>query len=84
MDESEYPEKQPEDQEESSAEEQEEPSPDDFPEEVIEDFDARPDRIKIESMTSMVARLPVSDKIKLAIIGNKEARGLLIKESNKC
>jgi hypothetical protein len=83
MDGSEYPEKQPEDQEESSAEEQEEPSPDDFPEEVIEDFDAKPDRIKVESMTSIVARLSDGDKIKLALIGNKEARGMLIKERNK-
>ncbi|MBM4312174.1 MAG: hypothetical protein FJ119_14695, partial [Deltaproteobacteria bacterium] len=39
--------------------------------------------IKIESMTAMVLRMDVSDKIKLAIVGNKEARGLLIKESNK-
>ena len=78
MDESDYPETQPEDQEG-----QEEPSPDDFPEEVIEDFDPGQGRIKVESMTAMVARLQVSDKIKLALIGNKEARTLLIKESNK-
>ncbi len=75
MDESDYPETEP--------EEQEEPSSDDFPEEVIEDFDAGQGAIKVESMTAMVTRLPVSDKIKLAIIGNKEARGLLVKESNK-
>jgi len=75
MDESDYPETQPEDQEESS--------PDDFPDEVIEDFDDGQHKIQVESMTAMVSRLPVSDKIKLALIGNKEARGLLIKESNK-
>jgi hypothetical protein len=75
MDESDYP--------ETQLEDQEEPSPGDFPEEVIEDPDAGSGKIKVESMTAMVARLPVSDKIKLAIIGNKEARGLLIKERNK-
>ena len=75
MDEIDYPDTEPEDQEE--------PNPDDFPEELIEDFDSGQDAIKIESMTAMVARMPVSDKIKLALIGNKEARGLLIKESNK-
>jgi len=81
MDESDYPETQPDDPEEQEG--QEEPSSDDFSEELIEDFDAGPEKIKVESMTSMVLRLPVSDKIKLALIGNKEARGLLIKESNK-
>jgi hypothetical protein len=81
MDESDYPETQPDEQEDQK--DQEEPSSDAFPEEVIEDSDVRPDRIKVESMTSMVARLSVGDKIKLALIGNKEARGMLIKESNK-
>ncbi len=81
MDESDYPETQPDEPEDQEG--QEEPSPDDFPEEVIEDFDAGPGKIKVESMTAMVLRLAVSDKIKLALIGNKEARGLLIKESNK-
>jgi hypothetical protein len=75
MDENDCPDTEPEDQEQ--------PNPDDFPEEVIEDFDYGQGSIKIESMTAMVARLPVSDKIKLALIGNKEARGLLVKESNK-
>ncbi len=78
MDDSEYPET-----EQDGQEEQDEPNPDDFPDEVIEDFDGGQGAIKIESMTAMVGRLQVSDKIKLAIIGNKEARGLLIKESNK-
>jgi hypothetical protein len=75
MDESDYPETQPDEQEESSL--------DTFPEELVEDFDSGHGAIKIDSMTAMVARMAVSDKIKLALIGNKEARGLLIKESNK-
>lgn len=69
---------QPDDQEE-----QEEPNPEDFPDEVIDDWDDGQHGIKIESMTAMVSKMAVSDKIKLALIGNKEARGLLIKESNK-
>jgi len=80
---SDYSEIQSEDQEEPSAEDQEESSAEDFSDEVIEDFDDGQRAIKIESMTTMVAQLPVSDKIKLALIGNKEARGLLVKESNK-
>jgi len=64
---------------------QEQASNDDFPDELIEDeeLDSGYRAIKIESMTAMVSRMDVSDKIKLALIGNKEARGLLIKESNK-
>jgi len=55
-----------------------------FPEDLTEESDDSAQRsIKIESMTAMVLRMEVSDKIKLALIGNKEARGLLIKDSNK-
>jgi len=55
-----------------------------FPDELTEESDDTAQRsIKIESMTAMIARMEVSDKIKLALIGNKEARGLLIKDSNK-
>ena len=75
MDESDYPGTDP--------EEQGEPNPEDFPDEVIEEWDESHRKIKIESMTAMVGKMAVSDKIKLALIGNKEARGLLIKESNK-
>lgn len=74
MEESDYPETQP-DEEESSL--------DTFPEELVEDCDSGHGAIKIESMTAMVSRMAVGDKIKLALIGNKESRGLLIKESNK-
>jgi hypothetical protein len=75
MEESDYPETQPDEQEESFIET--------FPEELVEDFDSGQAVIKIESMTAMVSRMAVGDKIKLALIGNKEARSLLIKESNK-
>lgn len=76
MDEPDYTEEQPEGQEDASG--------GDFPEDLTEESDDTIQRsIKIESMTAMVLRLDVSDKIKLALIGNKEARGLLIKESNK-
>ncbi len=58
--------------------------PGDFPDELTrESEDSVHHSIKIESMTAMVLRMGVSDKIKLALIGNKEARGLLIKESNR-
>jgi hypothetical protein len=75
VDESDYPETQSGDNGEDAS--------GDFPEEMIEEFDALQGKIKIESMTAMIARMPVADKIKLALIGNKEARGLLIKESNR-
>ena len=77
MHESDYPETQPGEQEESCV--------DHFPDECVEEKETKTGQgsIKVESMTSMVSRLAVSDKIKLALIGNKEARGLLIKESNK-
>jgi hypothetical protein len=55
-----------------------------FPDDLTQEHDDTVHHaIKIESMTAMVLRMDVSDKIKLALIGNKEARGLLIKESNK-
>jgi hypothetical protein len=75
MEESDYPETQPDEQEESTLET--------FPEELVEEIDSGHGEIKIESMTAMVSRMAVGDKIKLALIGNKESRGLLIKESNK-
>ncbi|RPJ13243.1 MAG: hypothetical protein EHM37_07710 [Deltaproteobacteria bacterium] len=75
MEESDYPETQPDEQEESSL--------DTFPEELVEEIDSGQGTIKIESMTAIVSRMSVGVKIKLALIGNKEARGLLIKESNK-
>jgi hypothetical protein len=54
-----------------------------FPAECIEETEAAYSEIKVESMTAIVSRMAVSDKIKLALIGNKEARGLLIKDTNK-
>ncbi|MBM4311724.1 MAG: hypothetical protein FJ119_12370 [Deltaproteobacteria bacterium] len=76
MDEPDYPEIQPDGQEEIPK--------DYFSAELTEEVDENAHRtIKIESMTAMVLRMDVSDKIKLALIGNKEARSLLIKESNK-
>ena len=71
MEESDYPETQPDAQEESSL--------DTFPEDLVEDFDSGHGAIKIESMTAMVSRMAVGDKIKLALIGNKEARVMCVK-----
>lgn len=75
MQESDHSETQPGEQEESFV--------DRFPVECIEETETAYSEIKVDSMLAVVSRMSVSDKIKLALIGNKEARGLLIKDTNK-
>jgi len=56
---------------------------DTLPNELSEETsDEKPDRL-FESLYSKIMEMSVSEKIKLATLGNKEARNLLIKEANK-
>ncbi len=57
--------------------------PDDFPEEFIVETKSEASEEKITNMIKYIAGLNVSGKIKLALLGNKEARSILIKEPNR-
>ncbi len=54
----------------------------DIPKEFIEENDADLDEQIAQSMYNRLTNLNVGDKIKLATYGNREARGLLIKEAH--
>jgi len=59
-----------------------------FPKELIEEQEEdkkgehREDN-KSESLYAQIMKMTVSEKIKLATVGNREARNILIKDSNK-
>ena len=56
---------------------------DDFPAELTEEAsDDKPEKLH-ESLYSRIMEMPVSEQIKLATVGNKEARSILIKDSNR-
>jgi hypothetical protein len=55
----------------------------DLPEDDIEESEGETNDIKFVSLYKQVMEMSVSEKIKLASVGNKEARNLLIKDSNK-
>ena len=58
-----------------------------FPRELIEEKEepqeAPPEQKISESLYGQIMKMSVSEKIKLATIGNREARNILIKESNR-
>jgi hypothetical protein len=54
-----------------------------FPRELIEEAREETSPAVFESLYSRVLNMNVSDKIKLATLGNREARTLLIKDANK-
>jgi hypothetical protein len=58
-----------------------------FPKELIEEQEGQqeaPGEKKIsESLYGQIMKMSVSEKIKLATVGNREARNILIKESNR-
>lgn len=54
-----------------------------LPKELIEENGEEKSEKKHESLYSKVMEMSVGDKIKLATLGNKEARSLLIKDANK-
>lgn len=53
-----------------------------FPDELMRECRDAPDAQRISSLYNKILSMGVSDKIKLATLGNKEARGILIKDSN--
>lgn len=55
----------------------------DLPEELIQESDEpKPERL-FESLYQRLISMAVSDKVRLATLGNKEARNLLIKDPNR-
>lgn len=54
-----------------------------FPKELIEDTDeVKPEKV-FESLYQRLLNMAVNEKIRLATLGNKEARNLLIKDPNR-
>ncbi len=54
-----------------------------LPKELIEEAEAPPDKKISESLYGKIMKMTVSEKTKLATLGNREARNILIKESNR-
>ena len=54
-----------------------------FPEELIEEIKEEPDKEVFQSLYQKVMKMGVGEKIKLATIGNREARTLLLKDPNR-
>ncbi len=54
-----------------------------FPKQLIEETDGEKPEEVFTSLYNRVMNMSVSEKVKLASIGNKESRGLLVKDSNK-
>ncbi|MCX5885638.1 MAG: hypothetical protein NT096_06995 [Proteobacteria bacterium] len=54
-----------------------------FPEELIEEIKEEPDKEVFQSLYQKVMEMGVGEKIKLATIGNREARTLLLKDPNR-
>lgn len=54
-----------------------------FPKELIEEIKEEPDKEVFQSLYQKIMEMGVGEKIKLATIGNREARNLLLKDSNK-
>ena len=61
------------------------PDTSDLPSELTEDVEASPNERPFDqhSLMTMVKSLTVFQKIKLALMGNKEARGILVRDRNK-
>lgn len=57
--------------------------PDKFPNELINEDSEESDEENSASIYKQILKMGVSERIKLAITGNKEARGILIKDPNR-
>ena len=55
----------------------------DMPDEFMSDFDRELSDAEHLNMGQSIMKMDISDKIKTAMMGNKEARSILIKDSNK-
>jgi hypothetical protein len=72
--------------EEAAEEEAAAQSDPEFPAELLDDFEEEEEEVveeKKKGIHQMIQGMNVGKKIKLALLGNKEARTLLIKDSNK-
>lgn len=56
---------------------------DDFPDELINDFPEEEEERKKIPLQSLIGNMKTSEKVKLAALGNKAARGYLIRDSNR-
>jgi hypothetical protein len=54
-----------------------------FAKELLEDSDEDLDEVTKGNLVALIAKMNVMQKVKLARMGNKEARGLLIRDRNK-
>lgn len=54
-----------------------------FPKELVEDEEEKVPEEKHKSIFQLILTMGISQKVQLALKGNKEARGILIKEPNK-
>jgi len=55
----------------------------DLPDEFMSDYDRDLTDEEKLNLSRQIASMNVADKIKMALLGNKEARGILVKDSNK-
>lgn len=55
----------------------------DLPDEFMMDSDGELSEEEAANMTQRLIKMGISEKIKMAFVGNKEARSILIKDSNK-
>jgi len=55
----------------------------DFPKELLEEGAEQQAELKFESLYNQILNMQISEKIRLATVGNREARSLLIKDQNR-
>jgi len=55
----------------------------DFPKELVEELAEQPPERQYESLYNQILGMPISEKIRLATVGNREARNLLIRDQNR-
>ena len=56
---------------------------DDLPPELTEDYDRELEEHEKDTLTQRITKMSISDRIKMAMLGNKESRSILVKDPNK-
>ena len=56
---------------------------DDLPDELTGDYDRELSEEEKSTLTQQISKMGIAEKIKMGMLGNKEARGILIKDANK-
>ena len=56
---------------------------DDLPSELTEDYDRELEEHEKDTLTQRITKMSISDRIKMAMLGNKESRSILVKDPNK-